>query len=289
MTALIIGANGQDGFYLNKLLHENQIEVIGVSRHGNFLHTDISSFEEISKLIKQTKPEYIFHLAANSTTAHYALFDNHDAISTSSINILEAVKQFSPSSKVFLSGSGLQFLNNGNPIKETDEFAPTSAYAVARIHSVYAARYYRSLGIKTYIGYFFNHESPRRTPRHISKMIGDAVKSISKGSEEKISIGDMSVKKEWTFAGDVVKGIWTLVNQESIFESVIGSGKGYSIADYLDECFALIGKNKVDFVIPKNDFTPEYKALISDPSTLISLGWTPEISLQELAKMMVQS
>ncbi len=287
MTALILGANGQDGFYLNKLLLEKDFDVIGVSRNGNFLHTDIADFKEISKLIKENKPEFIFHLAANSTTAHYALFDNHDAISTSTINILEAAKQFSPASKIFISGSGLQFINNGHPIKETDEFSPTSAYAVARIHSVYAARYYRSLGIKTYVGYFFNHESPRRTPRHISKMIGEAVKRIANGSDEKIPIGDMSVKKEWTFAGDVVKGIWTLVNQDSVFETVIGSGKGYSIEEYLDECFTLIGKNKSDYVVSKNDFIPEYQALISDPSTLLSLGWSPETDLRDLAKMMV--
>src|SRR5258706_5661682 len=135
-------------------------------------------------MIAFRQPKYIFHLAANSTTSHYALFDNHIAISTGTINILEAVKQVSPDTKVFLSGSGLQFVNKNIPIKETDEFEASSAYSVARIHSVYAARYYRSLGIKVYVGYFFNHESPRRTERHISKMIAEAVKRIAKGSTE---------------------------------------------------------------------------------------------------------
>ena len=287
MKAIVIGANGQDGFYLIKALHRKNIEVVGISRNGDFLKTDITNFNEVSTLIKFHKPDYIFHLAANSTTSHHALFDNHNAISTGSINLLEAVKQFSPDTKIFLSGSGLQFVNNNKPIKETDPFEASSSYSVARIHSVYAARYYRSLGMKVYVGYFFNHESPRRTPRHVSKMIGDAVKRIHEGSAEKIEIGDMSVTKEWTFAGDIVEGIITLISQNDIFETVIGSGLGYSIKQYIENCFALIAKDWKEYVIEKEHFISEYKQLVSDPSTLFSLGWKPAHSFEDLAKMMV--
>jgi GDPmannose 4,6-dehydratase len=288
MTALIIGINGQDGYYLHQLLKEKGFEVTGISRSGDFLHTDITDFFSINKLIAELKPRYIFHLAANSTTGHHALFDNNKAISIGTINILEAVRLSSPDSKVFLSGSGLQFVNNDKPIKETDEFVASSAYAVARIHSVYAARYYRSLGIKVYVGYFFNHESPRRTKRHISKMIGDAVKRIKEGSEEKIEIGDMTVKKEWTFAGDVVQAVMTLVEQDKVFEATIGSGIGYSIMVYLERCFTAIGKDWHQYVVPKDNFTPEYKQLISDPSTISSLGWKPEHNFDDLVKMMLE-
>src|ERR1035437_589542 len=108
MTALIIGANGQDGFYLRQLLVAKNFNVIGISRSDNFIFIDITDFNSVKNIISQHQPKYIFHLAANSTTAHYALFDNHDTISTGTINILEAVKQVSPHTKVFLSGSGLQ-------------------------------------------------------------------------------------------------------------------------------------------------------------------------------------
>lgn len=287
MNALIFGANGQDGFYLSKVLKQQNIKVIGISKSGDFMRTNIADYNEVSDIIKQYQPAYIFHLAANSTTRHEALFENHETISTGTITILEAVKNHSPSTKVFISGSGLQFVNNNLPIKETDTFEARDPYSVSRIQSVYAARYFRRLGIKVYVGYFFNHDSPRRTERHMAKKISEAVKRISKGSDEKLEIGDRSVIKEWTFAGDVVNGIWTLVQQDAVFEANIGSGKGYSIEEYIKLCFSLIGKNWKDYIISKNDFTPEYHQLVSDSSVLYSLGWRPEVSFEQLAQMML--
>ena len=287
-TAIIFGANGQDGYYLNELLKEKGIKVTGISRTGNWIRTDISNYDEVLAIIKNTKPDYIFHLAANSTTQHYAIYENHATISTGSLNILEAVKQVSPQTKVFLSGSGLQFKNTGNPIKETDEFEASSIYSVSRIQSLYAARYYRSLGVNTYFGYFFNHESPMRPERHMSKKIACAVKRIAAGSNERIEIGDISVKKEWTYAGDIVNGIFTLVEQDKISEANIASGLAYSIEEWLEQCFGLINKDWRDYVTQKNDFVSEYRVLVADPSRIHSLGWKPEVSFSALAKMMVQ-
>jgi GDPmannose 4,6-dehydratase len=289
MNAIIFGAGGQDGFYLSRLLTEKEIIVTGVSRSENFLQTDITNFNEVADLIRENKPDYIFHLAANSTTRHDVWKENHDIISTGSLNILEAVRNRSPHTKVFLSGSGLQFKNSGNPIKETDPFEATSQYAVSRIHSVYAARYYRSLGIKAYVGYFFNHDSPMRTAKHISKKITETVKRIQSGTEEKLEIGDISVRKEWGYADDIVKGIFTLVEQENIFEAIIGTGEAYSIEQWLEICFSFIGKKWREYVIESKNFVPEYKTLVSDPTLIKSLGWQPEVSFSELAKIMLQS
>jgi len=124
VTVIIFGASGQDGHYLSALLKDKGIEVVRISHHFSF---DISNFSTVAELVKQHKPGFIFHLAANSTTAHEALFENHATIATGALNILEAVKNHSPNSKVFLSGSGLQFLNNGKPIKETDPFEARDA------------------------------------------------------------------------------------------------------------------------------------------------------------------
>ena len=287
-TAIIFGANGQDGFYLDQLLKSKGVNVVGISRSGNWIHSDIGDYEEVIQLVREHQPHYIFHLAANSTTRHDVLFENHATISAGTLNILEAVKLHSPRTKVFLSGSGLQFRNNGLPIKETDEFEATSTYAVSRIQSVYAARYYRSLGIKTYFGYFFNHESPMRPERHMSKKIACAVQRIADGSNEKLVIGDISVKKEWTYAGDIVRGILTLVEQDDVFEATIGSGLAYSIEEWLEQCFGLIQKDWRDFVTERNDFISEYRVLVADPATIFSLGWKPEVSFSSLAKMMVE-
>jgi GDPmannose 4,6-dehydratase len=287
MKAIIFGANGQDGFYLSKLLEEKGIAVIGVSRSGNFLKTNIGSFTEVADLIKSTAPDFVFHLAANSTTRHDALFENHETISTGTFNILEAVRIHAPNTKVFISGSGLQFENKNLPIKETDPFEARDAYSVSRIQSVYAARYFRTLGLKVYVGYFFNHDSPRRSERHMAQKIAATARNVAKGVAEKLEIGDMSVIKEWTYAGDVVEGIWLLVNQDEIFETNISSGIGYSILDWVKVCFGLIGKDYQDYISEKNSFTAEYRKLVSDARLIKSLGFNPKVSFEDLAKMMI--
>jgi GDPmannose 4,6-dehydratase len=288
MKALIFGANGQDGFYLSELLRSEGLEIIQVSRRGEgFVHADVSDFATVSLLIKDHLPDYIFHLAANSTTRHNAIFENHLTISTGTLNILETVKTFCPGSKVFISGSGLQFKNNGKPIGESDDFEARDAYSVSRIQSVYAARYYRMLGLKVYVGYFFNHDSPRRSNRHLAKFIAETVQQIQAGKATSLEIGDLSVQKEWGFAGDIVKALWTLVCQDRIFEATLGTGRAYSVSEYIAACFSLVGQNWKDFVQIKPGFEAEYSMLVSDPSTIFSLGWRPETSMDELAQMML--
>src|SRR5258708_1734634 len=116
MNAVIFGAAGQDGFYLTELLQQQHIEVIPVSRSGGFIHIDIADYVQVHDLIKKYQPDYIFHFAANSTTGHEAIFENHAAISTGTLNILEAVKNSSAHTRVFISGSALQFKNEQKPI-----------------------------------------------------------------------------------------------------------------------------------------------------------------------------
>ena len=117
MKAIIFGANGQDGFYLINLLQQQNVEVIGVSRSGDFLRTDIANYIAVADLVKIHQPNFIFHLAANSTTSHDAMFENNQTISTGTLNILDAVILFSPHTKFFISGSGFQFINQVKPIK----------------------------------------------------------------------------------------------------------------------------------------------------------------------------
>ena len=288
MKAIIFGANGQDGFYLARLLEQKEIEGIKISRHGDGLIGDVADFQFVETIIKDSQPEYIFHLAANSTTRHEALFENHAAICTGTLNILEAVHRHSQHSKVFLSGSAMQFVNDGVPIDENTAFAPTSPYSVSRIQSVFTARYYQTLGIKVYVGYFFNHDSPRRTDRHINQKIASAAKRIAAGSAEKLELGDITVKKEFNFAGDVVEAVWCLVNQDDVHEAIIGSGNAHSIEDWLDLCFTFIGKDWRQFVIVKEDFTAEYRILVSKPDLIRSLGWQPKLDIKGLAELMMK-
>jgi GDPmannose 4,6-dehydratase len=284
---IIFGANGQDGFYLSQLLRQHYIQVIGISRKGDVTPGDVSNFAFVERQIKQYQPGYIFHFAANSTTRHEALFDNHEAISTGTLNILESAKRHSPTAKIFLAGSAMQFRNEGLPIDEHTPFEAGSPYSVARIQSVYAGRYYRkAFGLQVYVGYFFNHDSPLRTERHINQKIVQAAKQISQGKSAALEIGDVNVRKEFNFAGDMMEAVWTLVNQDDIFEAVIGSGEAHSLAEWLELCFGFFGQDWRKFVTERKDFVAEYKLLVSNPALIKSLGWKPRKTWEDLANIM---
>ena len=288
-TALVFGASGQDGFYLSELLRRKQITVVGVSRSGGDLIGSVGGAAFVESLVKQHRPDYVFHLAATSSDRHGALFQNHESISTGTLNILEAVRTHSSGSRVFLCGSGLQFRNEGLPINETTEFAATSPYAVARIHSAYLGRYFRSaFGMNVYLGYLFNHDSPRRSAGFVNKVIVDAVSRIARGSSEKLAIGNLEVRKEFGFAGDTVEAIWHLVNQDSVHEAVIGTGEAHSLREWAQYCFGRIGRRLEDHVVVKEGFTPSYQTLVSNPCVIRGIGWAPAVGFGELADMMME-
>lgn len=289
MKALIFGASGQDGHYLAEVCRARGVEPVGVARTGAAVRGDVGSFEEVRALVEAHRPGYVFQLAASSTTRHDALFENHETISTGALNVLEAVRRHAPAARVFLAGSGVQFENAGAPISERTPFAATSPYAVARIQSVYAARYFRTLGVRAYVGYLFHHESPLRKPGHLAMTVALAARRIAAGSAEPLEIGDAGVEKEWTFAGDVAEAIFTLVSQDAVLEAAIGSGVAHSVEAWLERCFAAVGLDWRDHVRRRSGFVPEYRRLVSDPATIRSLGWAPRVGLDELARMMVRS
>jgi GDPmannose 4,6-dehydratase len=288
VKALIFGVSGQDGYYLTRACLDRGMEVVGIARTpGNWLLGDVASYDFVEEIIRDSQPDLVFHIAANSTTRHQALFEHHRTIGEGTLNVLESVRQWAPSCKVFITGSGLQFVNNGRPIIETDPFDDSSVYSVARNYSVHASRYYRKLGIKTYVGYLFHHESPFRKSCHVSQMIAQAALRIAGGSREMIKLGDITVSKEWTFAGDIAEGIMTLLGQDSIAEAVIGSGKAYSIEDWLDACFEQINRDWRDHVNLHEGFKAEYPILVSNPVKILGLGWRPTVDLTDLAAMML--
>ncbi len=293
MNVLIFGGNGQDGYYVSELCVKKELKPIIISRSrfsNQYVYGDVADYDRVVDLIKYYQPYYIFHFAANSTTQHDALFDNHNAISTGTLNILEASYKHSPSSKVFIAGSALQFKNSEEPISEDTPFLATSPYGISRIHAVYTARYYRSLGLPVYVGYLFHHESVLRKAHHISKKIALAVQRIAGGDEEyRIEIGDITVQKEWTFAGDVANAMLILMEQNDVFEAIIGSGLTFSIENWLEQCFRVIDKDWHKYVKITDGYSPEYKIIISNPTKINSLGWLPSVSFPNLAYMMINN
>ena len=288
LKALIFGISGQDGFYLSSLLEKKGIEIIGSSRTQG-IKGDVGDLFFVESLIKEHTPDYIFHLAADSSTNHQHLFQNHNSISTGTINILEICRMHSPESRIFLAGSAMQFKNDGSPISESTPFSAGSPYALARIQSTYAGRYYRdSFGMKVYVGFLFNHDSPLRSESHINQKIVKTAQRIKAGEKIKLEIGSVEVRKEFNFAGDIVEAIWTLVNQNQITECVIGSGISYSIREWIESCFSIAELEWRDHVILLDRFIPEYQNLVSSPGLIRSIGWDPRISFESLAPKMMR-
>lgn len=288
-SVIIFGVNGQDGFYLKSHLEQIGYSVTGISRSGKGnVVGDIGDFNFVQNQIRSVQPELVFHLAAKSTTRHEDIFENHSTISTGTLNILESVYKHSPHTKVFITGSGVQFKNIGEAIKETDGFEALSGYSVARIQSVYAARYYRTLGVSAYVGYLFHHESPLRKENHINQRIVQVAKRIAGGSKEKLVIGDVSVIKEFGYAKDIVAGMVTLLSQNTVFEACIGTGIGHSIEEWLNCCFGhfdLDWRNHVELV---SGFKSEYAKLVSNPDTINKLGWRATTDIHSLTQIMLE-
>jgi GDPmannose 4,6-dehydratase len=288
--AVIFGSGGQDGYYLRELLKRQEVVTVNISRKGGELSGDVGDYEFVAGVLEKHRPDFIFHLAANSTVRHDVMFENHRTISTGSLNILEGARLYCPSAKIFLSGSALQFRNIGEPINERALFDAESPYAVSRLQSVYAGRYFRSaFGLRVYFGYFFNHDSPLRTEHHVNQKIVRAVQRIAGGSGEKLVLGNIDVRKEFNYAGDAVNAVWTLVNQEEVFEAVIGSGKAYRILDWLEYCCDRKGIKWRDAVVLEDKYVPQYQVLVSDPGLIMGLGWRPEVDIYELANMMLDA
>jgi len=288
MKAIVFGAGGQDGHYLSALLTGRGSQVIGISRSTGERRGNVGDHVFVDELIRVERPDYVFHLAANSTTRHDVIFENHETISTGTLNILEAARRHRPDAKVFIAGSAMQFLNTGDPISERTPFEAGSPYAVARIQATYAARYFRQrFGMRVYCGFLFNHDSPLRTEKHVNRMIVDAVRRIKEGSDEPLALGDLAVQKEFGYAGDVAEAILMLMDQEDIFEVVIGTGRAYSIEEWVAYCFGSVGKDWRKHVIVKQGFRPEYQRLVSDNRLLLSLGWRSKVGFEKLADMML--
>ena len=289
-TAIIFGANGQDGYYLRQLLEARKVSVKSISRsEGKWIKGDVGDRDLVRSIIALDKPSMVFHLAANSSVSHELLWEHQNTILRGTLNILESAYEYSPGTKVFITGSGLQFENKGEPIKVSDPFFAGDCYSLARIQSVYAARYYREKGLSVKVGYLFHHDSPYRKARHLNRMIVDAALSVKNKIPAELEIADISIEKEFGYAGDIAKGILQLMMQEDIQEACIGTGKAWPIEKWLDICFSLAGADWKNHVKAKKDFVPAFKRLVADPADMLRIGWKPEVDIETLANMMMNS
>ena len=287
--SIIFGAGGQDGFYLREHLLSLGHKVFSFTHHAGMVGSpvDVSDFKSVSNVIKEIKPNYIFHLAARSSTRHEFILENHKAIVDGALSVLESADIYAPSARIFLASSGLIFKNVGRPIKESDEYVINTAYAMARLEALQVARYYRHRERKVFVGFLFNHESPMRPANSIARKIASSVAEIHLGIQKTITVGNANVVKEWMWAGDAVSAMVHLVNQNELFEVCIGDGMGRSVRDYAVACCHTVEISLDHYLIELPDYQVEYPILVSDSAKIRSLGWEPTVDLENLARRMV--
>jgi len=314
-TALITGITGQDGLYLSELLHGKGYRVFGlVSGQNNpkrklleqlcpyveILSGNLLDLSSVMRAVAEAEPDEVYNLGAISFVAYS--WQNarltSDVTGGGVLNMLEAVRFYQDSSgrqvRFYQASSSEMFGKVQDvPQRETTLLWPRSPYGVAKVFGHYMTINYReSYGMHASSGILFNHESPRRGPEFVTRKISQAVARISLGMQDSVRLGNLDAKRDWGFAGDYVRAMWLMLQQDTADDYVIATGETHSIRELLDVAFSEIGIADWDkhVKIDERFMRPaEVDLLIGDASKARErLGWEPSVSFEELVRMMVR-
>ena len=313
--ALITGITGQDGSYLAELLLKKNYNVVGIVR-PNFSFQDKtktwrlknclkdikiikkSLFEEseIKKILNKIKPDEIYHLAAQAYDGHS--FDNQMYTLNTNFNstkfILSATNNVNKKIKFFLAGSSEMFGNiNNKRINENTLFSPYSAYSITKIASFRLLKNYRDYSnLLASNGILFNHESPRRDLRFVTRKISYSVARIKNGLQKKIKLGNLQSKRDWGHAKDYVRAMWLINQKKKPDDYVIGTGVVKTVEDFAKKAFKCVGLNYKDYVVSDKKLKrkQDYSCMAADASKAKKiLKWSPKINFDTLVEDMVDS
>ncbi|MBL4885575.1 MAG: GDP-mannose 4,6-dehydratase [Planctomycetaceae bacterium] len=312
--ALITGITGQDGSYLADHLLDLGYEVHGIVRRvaledsahrlvrlaGNLdklhLHAaSLESFPSLFSVVSEVQPDELYHLAAQSFVSYS--FD--DSFSTFRTNIdgthfmLECARRLVPSCKFYFAGSSEMFGHADEvPQNENTRFYPRSPYGISKVTGFDLSRNYRE-AYDMYVssGILFNHESPRRGFEFVTRKITSHVARIKNGELNELPLGNLEAKRDWGFAGDYVRAMHLMLQQETPEDFVVATGKTHSVREFCQLAFEFAGLNYEDYVIKDPRFyrPAEVHLLLGDASkSKKKLGWEPTIGFEELVEMMVK-
>jgi len=320
--ALITGITGQDGSYLAEFLLSKGYEVHGIVRRASGFNTeridhiyqdphqkgarlklhygDLTDANCLDKLVRLVRPNEVYNLGAQSHVR--VSFDmpifTAETVAMGALKLLEAVRDYQQESgeqvRYYQASSSEQYGKVvETPQKETTPFYPRSPYACAKMMAHWATVNYReSYNLHASCGILFNHESPRRGETFVTRKITRAVGRIKLGLQEKVFLGNLDSKRDWGFAGDYVKAMWLMLQQETPDDYVIATGKTISVRAFAEMAFEHAGldfRKHVEFD-PRYLRPAEVDLLLGDPSKARKkLGWEPETSVEELAAMMVDA
>lgn len=310
--ALITGVTGQDGSYLAEFLLEKGYEVYGLVRRSStetdsriyhlrdkitLVQGDLLDQHSLDEAIREVQPDEVYNLAAQSFVPtswnQPVLTGEFTAIGVT--RILEAIHHYGKPGTRFYQASSSEMFGKVQavPQKEDTPLYPRSPYGVAKVYGHYITINYReSYDMFAVSGILFNHESPRRGLEFVTRKITDGVAQIKLGLAKELRLGNLDAKRDWGFAGDYVKAMWLMLQQDKPDDYVVGTGETHTVREFCDIAFKRVGLNYEDYVkVDKKFWRPaEVDLLISDPSKAKKqLGWESETSFKQLVEMMVDN
>jgi GDPmannose 4,6-dehydratase len=309
--ALITGITGQDGSYLTELLLENGYEVVGVVRRSSAPNlwriqhlldrvtlkpADLLDQLSLIRVMSDVEPDEVYNLAAMSFVP--ASWDQ--PMLTGEFNaqgvtrMLEAVRQVNPRIRFYQASSSEMFGKVREvPQTELTPFYPRSPYGVSKVFGHYITVNYReSYGLFACSGILFNHESPRRGLEFVTRKVTDGVARIKLGLADSLSLGNLDAQRDWGFAGDYVRAMWSMLQQPEADDFVVATGISHSVRELVEVAFGCAGLDwqrhvKLD---PSLVRPAEVDHLIGDASKARRvLGWSPKVNFAALIRMMVDA
>jgi GDPmannose 4,6-dehydratase len=310
-SALITGITGQDGSYLAEWLLEQGYRVFGLVRRSStvtferiahiqdrveLLSGDLTDQSSLLSALEASRPDEVYNLAAQSfvQTSWTQPVLTGDVTGLGVTRILDAIRGFDRSIRFYQASSSEMFGKvQAVPQVEDTPFYPRSPYGVAKVYGHWATVNYReSYEMFAVSGILFNHESPRRGLEFVTRKVTDAAARIKLGVQEELRLGTLDAQRDWGFAGDYVRAMWLMLQQERPDDYVIATGETHSVRDLVDTAFAHLGLDWQQYVVQDPRFMrpAEVDLLIGDPAKARrELEWEPKISFKELVRMMVDA
>ena len=308
--ALITGINGMDGSHLADFLLEKGYEVYGIERRSStknrtntkhldgkitFLNGDLSDQNSLLRCLKQSDPDEIYNLAAQSFVG--ASWDTPeqtgDVTGMGVLRVLEAIREYGKEIKFYQASTSEMFGKMvENPANENTPFYPRSPYGVSKLYGHWISKNYReSYEMFNVSGILFNHESERRGVEFVTRKITDGVAKIHLGLEDYLTLGNLDSKRDWGYSPDYVKSMWLMMQQDKPRDYVIATGESHSIRQFLDAAFSAVDITEWDKYVKQDPrfMRPAEVDVLRGDSTKAReiLDWEPETSFEKMVSRMV--
>jgi GDPmannose 4,6-dehydratase len=309
--ALITGITGQDGSYLAELLLDRGYDVVGMVRRSSTVNFeriahiqdrvtivsgDLLDEMSIVKVLSDHRPSEVYNLAAQSfvqTSFDQAVLTG-ETTALGVTRVLDAIRIVDPTIRFYQASSSEMFGKVVEvPQRETTPFHPRSPYGVAKVYGHWITVNYReSYGLHASSGMLFNHESPRRGLEFVTRKITYGAARIKLGVDQSLALGNLDARRDWGFAGDYVRAMWLMLQQDTPGDYVVATGEAHSVRDFCELAFGSVGLDYRDHVVTDPRFMrpAEVDLLVGDATKAGErLGWKPEVSFADMVAAMVES